>query len=58
MSKGIVMINSLSKLINKMEKDIIYEFIKYSKLKICVDVGAAKGFYTKRISSASKNICI
>lgn len=49
------MINSLSKLIYKMEKDIIYKLIKYCNLELCIDVGAAKGTYTNIISSASSN---
>lgn len=49
------MINSLSKLIYKMEKDIIYKLIKYCNLELCIDVGAAKGSFTTLISSASKD---
>lgn len=40
----------LSRIVQKVEKDCIYEFLKHMDLKLCVDIGAAAGYFTKIIS--------
>jgi FkbM family methyltransferase len=49
------MIHKITGIIDKPVRDFIYQVIRYMPLGLCVDVGAAAGFLTRRIRLAGDN---